>query len=1659
MAKMTARFDMVDKVSKKLKILTGNLEGVNKRKRALEKPINIRLRDDASKRLRSIGNQAERVARNRSITVSMNDKFTRRAAGINKYMKRNLPTAWAIAIEAKNRTKSVLENIRRNMNRHLAKPRYLMIEAKDKATRVIHSVSNYARRSLAKGYNFSVRAIDIASKTVGRISSYAGSALPRYRDFSIRAFDRATSVIGSVKRALFSVPTVIGVTLAVVGINNLKQSTVGAAMNFEDYGVSMDHWLKGNKKASAELMDWMGKKADKTPFSSPDIFPAMTGAVALAGDNLKDIKRLTSTAIDMAALTPGRSVEDAMQAITMAKMGNTVMMKGFGLNITKKEMDGLGWDGFVDKIEASFAGGAEKLSKTSSGILATLKGYRGSMMRTLGQGFLDPMKPRLNAINKWLDENQDKWAAWKKAVKTMGTDASEWVFSKLEKGFMHIQHNYLENDAFKKLDFEGKVKFIMDDLGKWWDKTGRPLMVQVSKDVGSAVFDGIVWGVKEGIKGVGGLWGEAFKDPSVGNFGAAMLGTALAGSIATMILSPFTKGIGQLYKGGKWFWGKGKKVADVFKGKGSNSRGPASPVNAGRQPTRTPRNPSTSRRPVYTQPWFGKGQRVDLPSPNDFKNASKMGRLLKALPKLPYLGTALNGVALATASEGERAGAAGGLAGGIAGGTVGAALGTMLLPGVGTIVGGMIGNSLGTMGGSAVGEWLGDNWKDIKKKAAEAGGWITDAFISAKDSISDTLFSGDWWSKQWAGIQSYMAPVIQDTNDWWEGIKKSASETLFSSSWWGGKWDSVKEWTSKKLSDTGDWWEGVQKTASETIFSAGWWAYQAGYLYGYLEETIFSGEWWGQQWEAVLGWTEGTIFDAGWWSSKWGSVQEWTATKWAEAEQIWMDVQTALGETVFSGEWWGQKWTDVMAWTGQKWMEAEQIWEEVKTSLSNTIFSGEWWAQKWTDVNTWASNKWAEAQIIWDGVQTAIGATVFSIVWWQAQWEDVKQWTATKWAEAQVTWDAIKESINETIFSGEWWKDRWGDVTGWASEQWEAASEIWEQVKKGIGDTLFSKDWWGEKWGGVVEWTKTALSGIGSWVSNLVQDVKDSFTEGRESGKKDASKPKAASNHQPRPVMQRGSLPTPIEYANGGLINRPHLGLVGEAGPEAIIPLSAQRRSRALDLYEQTGRQLGVRPYANGGIVGGSVKTPSSEPATASLSVGSISVQGMDKEAQQYGHSFSQAVAQGINNNVVSIDAWKQNNIQTPMQSVVGEAVGFGASTVSSFASGQNAASTNTAAHLNTQVTQPFQVIQGGAASWGTNTVAGFRSGQDATSTETRPYLVTNVDTPFNETKAKGPGWGSGIMTEFISGMRSQEGQVRSAAKYLAEAVEKTFREELGIASPSRVMMKNGMWTAMGIVKGLDSVDLKGFAEKQIDAMMAGFAGGAAPGDVSKWLTAAMMLTGTPMSWLGPLSVIAMKESGGNPFAQNNWDINAKRGIPSKGLMQTIGPTFNAHKVSGLNNIFNPIHNAAAAINYIKSRYGNVFNVPGIRSMAAGGAYRGYWRGTTGTLNQTETAWVGEKGPELVTLPRGAQVHSHNESKRIANETLSDSRVEAVKSSGGTRSTTGQKASITVQVNFNGDNYYSDEMDAEKVGKIAVDAVRKELETEYFEGGEVVVDD
>jgi hypothetical protein len=97
---------------------------------------------------------------------------------------------------------------------------------------------------------------------------------------------------------------------------------------------------------------------------------------------------------------------------------------------------------------------------------------------------------------------------------------------------------------------------------------------------------------------------------------------------------------------------------------------------------------------------------------------------------------------------------------------------------------------------------------------------------------------------------------------------------------------------------------------------------------------------------------------------------------------------------------------------------------------------------------------------------------------------------------------------------------------------------------------------------------------------------------------------------------------------------------------------------------------------------------------------------------------------------------------------------------------------------------------------------------------------------------------------------------------------------------------------------------------------------------LATWIRAGMKHAGVPDSWFGPLQNLIMRESGGNPRAINEWDSNWRRGDPSRGLMQTIGETFNRFRDPRLSaDIYDPIANIVAGIRYILATYGSIFNV------------------------------------------------------------------------------------------------------------------------------------
>ncbi|MEU8900345.1 transglycosylase SLT domain-containing protein [Nocardia sp. NPDC048505] len=107
-------------------------------------------------------------------------------------------------------------------------------------------------------------------------------------------------------------------------------------------------------------------------------------------------------------------------------------------------------------------------------------------------------------------------------------------------------------------------------------------------------------------------------------------------------------------------------------------------------------------------------------------------------------------------------------------------------------------------------------------------------------------------------------------------------------------------------------------------------------------------------------------------------------------------------------------------------------------------------------------------------------------------------------------------------------------------------------------------------------------------------------------------------------------------------------------------------------------------------------------------------------------------------------------------------------------------------------------------------------------------------------------------------------------------------------------------------------------------------AGGDYPDNLDGWIREALEVLKAnkiPATYEGIHKNI-IRESAGKRDAINQWDSNAAMGIPSKGLLQVIDPTFQAYHVPGTpNDVWDPVANIAAACNYAAHRYGSMDNV------------------------------------------------------------------------------------------------------------------------------------
>ena len=184
--------------------------------------------------------------------------------------------------------------------------------------------------------------------------------------------------------------------------------------------------------------------------------------------------------------------------------------------------------------------------------------------------------------------------------------------------------------------------------------------------------------------------------------------------------------------------------------------------------------------------------------------------------------------------------------------------------------------------------------------------------------------------------------------------------------------------------------------------------------------------------------------------------------------------------------------------------------------------------------------------------------------------------TETVPAALTTVGEALTTFFTETV--PQFFSDVWEGITGFFTETVPQALETVGEALK----TFFTESipgFFSDLWDGIVsfftESVPNAISSIGESISGFFSRLGEKVS-GFFGGIWDKVTGSASAGYNAATA----------KHAEGGIMTRPHVGLVAEDGAEAIIPLSGKRRKRGIELWEQTGEKLGVQPYANGGIAG-----------------------------------------------------------------------------------------------------------------------------------------------------------------------------------------------------------------------------------------------------------------------------------------------------------------------------------------------------------------------------------------------------------------------------------------------------------------------------------------
>lgn len=273
---------------------------------------------------------------------------------------------------------------------------------------------------------------DNASNKLKQIKSGIKSVGEKIAKPAIAIKDKATSVIGKLGSKLGALAK--GFSIPVALAMGAGATAVKAGMELEQQNIAMNHFMGvGNKGKDANEIKAMSdtylkdlrNNANATPFETGEVISAGTRALQISGGDAKEAMKKVKLAEDMAALNPGKTISDAMEALADMEMGEYARLTEFGVKATKEKGDTP--SSVQGELETLYAGGAEKLSSSAQGLMSTITGKIKSSIADIGLGMLEPLKPVMSDMIGFIDQITPSLLSFGQTISTGLGAGINWI--------------------------------------------------------------------------------------------------------------------------------------------------------------------------------------------------------------------------------------------------------------------------------------------------------------------------------------------------------------------------------------------------------------------------------------------------------------------------------------------------------------------------------------------------------------------------------------------------------------------------------------------------------------------------------------------------------------------------------------------------------------------------------------------------------------------------------------------------------------------------------------------------------------------------------------------------------------------------------------------------------------------------------------------------------------------------------------------------------------------------------------------------------------------------------------------------------------------------------------------------------------------------------